>query len=242
MKRVIVITLISIGVIVLAASMVLGYFGLIPVFSTLMGANSPRDLGVHYSAADLQSINAKLGLSLEKLNGASTPEQTLKLSGSKPLVTSFTQEELTALINSHSKNWKYYPVTNTQMKINSDGTLEVSGNLMLDRAQEYAEATHVSDQAKKTLFDNTNLIKNNPRFYAKGKLEVKNGQVQLEDVGEVEIGRVQAGKMLTDNSGFVASFINDRIAAAGVKVNTVSFENGQMQFNGAVPEKVGFAS
>ena len=232
----------SIGGIGLSVLLVLGYFGFIPVLSDIMGANTPRDLGVRYTEADLASANSKLGLNYTQLSAGAAPQDSLLLSGSKPVSLELTSEELTALTNSHDENWKYYPVSNCQTKINDDGTLEVSGVLNLDVGEEYAEATNMPEATREKLRTVLGLFQTNPRIYAKASPSIQNGNVDSELL-ELEIGRINAPTdLLNDNNHLIESFFEDRISNAGITVNSATLHNGKVDFDGTIPETIGFSS
>ena len=60
MKIVKILGVIAVLIIILAVAS-LGYLGFVPGISNIMGANSPRDLGVKYTSEDLQRARSKLG-------------------------------------------------------------------------------------------------------------------------------------------------------------------------------------
>ncbi len=52
---------------VIIAALILGYFGFVPGLSDVMGANTPRDLGVKATASSLSSAKSKLGVTFNTL-------------------------------------------------------------------------------------------------------------------------------------------------------------------------------
>jgi hypothetical protein len=234
-------TLISIGSLIAIAILILGYYGFVPGLSTFLGATEPRDLGVRYTEQDLLSANQKLGVGWLMLAASDDPKSTFSLQGTKRTETQFTQEELTALMADNDRRWKYYPVSDTQVRFNSDGTVETSGRLNRDILDKYADATDLPAEYRDPITRCGKYLLVNPRFYTKGKLSVEKGKV-TSSVEEIEIGRVKIGDdQLKSNPGWGNGLIEDRLQTAGITADAVSFTNGGMFFSGSVPEKVGFS-
>ncbi|MEK7874346.1 MAG: hypothetical protein AAB502_10895, partial [Chloroflexota bacterium] len=59
--------LIAVAVLVVVAVLAGGYFGFVPSVSSIFGSNRPRDLGVRYTQADLQSLRGKTGTQYHSL-------------------------------------------------------------------------------------------------------------------------------------------------------------------------------
>ncbi len=229
--------LITIFILVLVAALALGYFGFVPGVSTLMGSDKPRDLGVTYTAQDLQSGFNKLGMQVTKLTSADSPAASIVYSGSKAVNVSFTQEELTAQLN---KDWKYYPVTDCQLKINSDGTVEISGKLMLDRIEGFMQAYNVdADMGQVNSY--LKYVPNNPRFYVNGTLSVANGTLNVIDVTDVEIGRLNLTGQFNDNMNSIVDLVRTIIHQyPGFQVTSFNFNGGKANFVGNVANSVAY--
>ena len=168
-------------ILVILIILVFGYLGFVPGVSNLMGSNKPRDLGVATSSADLKSVENKLQLNYV--------EGSFKVSGSKTLSTTFTDKELTALINNHFSRWSAYPVSAAQVKFNSDGSAEVSGIIHLDRLRDYAAATGLPADDVSRIANKIQWLNSSPPFYLKGQAEVKNG-VLNGGIETLQIGRL----------------------------------------------------
>jgi len=175
-----------IGSVILIILLVAGWFGFVPILSDIMGANSPRDLGIKTTQADYAPAIAKSGVTLSQLPAGTLPEQSIQYSGKITTKTEFTSEDLTAM--AAYRNWIYTLTINPQIRINADGTMESSGNLNLATAEHFALAYGVAqsqiDQAKTFL----GLIKTNPAYYVKIQGGVANGRFNV-DVLEASIGR-----------------------------------------------------
>ena len=137
---------------------------------------------------------------------------------------------------------KFNPLSEPQLRINEDGTAEISGKVRLDMLEEGAEAfnapSNIADGAipyvEKFKFANPN-----PAFYAKGKLVIENKQVQL-DIQKAEVGR--ASKPLDklpisqdEIEGYAEQILD---VVPGMDIKSLSFEDGKMSFDGTLPEKV----
>ena len=121
----------SFVVVVLVAVLALGWLGLVPGVSAMLGANQPRDLGVQYTPSDLAGLERKSGIRFEDV--ADAPDHLARRLGKKKVFAdpksidgSFTQEELSAALNSASIPW--LPLKDVQVKL-SDHVIEVSGLL-----------------------------------------------------------------------------------------------------------------
>jgi hypothetical protein len=227
--------LIIILILVLTPILVLGYLGFIPIVSDIMGTNRPRDLGIKYTDADYKSARSKTGVELVALPADTPIEQSIQMFGKKPVNTVFTDEELTALAN--NRKWKYYPVNDVQIKMNPDGTAEVSARLLTGRLLNYGKATGVPEYYMTNVLDKIGLIPN-PPVYIKGKATVVNGQI-TGNVEKLEVGRIEMPKSLVDeNNGKLIEFLEGGIQRTpGLTVDSLTFNDGKMNFDGTLPQK-----
>jgi len=228
MKKVYIVLLIILGVIALVV------IGLTVVITT------PKDLGVKYTKADLDSVNNKLGISYGSLPYSINPLSSIKISGKKLLNQQITESEMTALLNQPSSQWKNYPVSNVQMRINADGTVEMTGRLIAKRFDAYSEATNMPDKYKSLIEDKASLVPVNPSFYYKGNYDVKNGKLEGE-MTDLKVGPLEVSKDWTDNNkDFISGFVEDRISSAGMQIQSATFTAGKLDINGSVPETIDF--
>jgi len=228
---VVIIVLLIIGVVVLG----LGYVGLVPSVARLLGSDRPRDLGVRYTAADLASGNAKSGTKTTALPAGAAPRDSYKTSGSVSVKAAFTDEELTAIIAEREKQWAYFPVSNAQIKIHGDGTVEASGVLRVDRVYGCADALGFSAQAVDAALSALKIIGGNPPVYVRGTGAVTNGRVTI-DVQRLEIGRLPVPSgLIAGNQELIVSTIEQVIRASGVDARSVTFADGELRFDGSKP-------
>jgi hypothetical protein len=219
-------------VIVLAVIiLVAGYFGLVPGLSDAMGANKAKDLGVKYTDADLQKARATTGVSLQdKTEGTSS----LEYSGEKSISGDYSNEMITAMIN--GAKYIYYPLTNTQVKISPDGTIETAGNFNISKALSWSTdvggSQVLADQAKPY----TKFVSNNPSFYLKGTMSVKDNNITV-DIKQAQISRFTAPKSIIDKyQGELATFVESKIKAIpGMNVKSADFSTGTLKLDATYP-------
>ncbi|KKU57960.1 MAG: hypothetical protein UX81_C0027G0002 [Parcubacteria group bacterium GW2011_GWA2_47_12] len=216
--------------------LVLGYMGFVPGLSALFGADKPRDLGVVYASEDFDSFVKKTGVKFETLPPDTTGADSLRFSGVKAIDISFSSAEITANLN--QKKWKYYPVSQTQVKINEDGTVEVSGVLRTDRLAQYAAVQGFSAEDQNTLDKYLKYFPSNPPFYVRGTVEVRDNQVTL-NISEARLGRLAAPQSLLGRDEVISAvedFIEDRINfVPNLHLDVLNFGGGNMNVDGTYP-------
>jgi hypothetical protein len=234
--------LIIVLAIILIPTLVLGYMGFVPGLSDIMGSNRPRDLGVRYTQADLNSMMAKNGVQDVVLADTSIPEQSLSFSGSKPLKNSFTEAELTARMNDYTKV-KYNAVSDMQLRINADGTTEISGRIDLNGAEDCAAAFGMPKQdfdKLKPYLDKAKVLNPKPAFYAKGTVKIVNNQLSM-DADRVEIGKLPLPMEQMPMDAVVRESETILANVEGLNIKSLEFKDGKMNFDGTVPAKVSAA-
>jgi len=172
---------------------VAAWFGFVPGLSNVLGARTARDLGVVWTEADLASYKAKTGTTfLDFANAPVNPENPAKKTiFTDPKTVSnltLTQEEITAAIN--SLNWELLPVKNVQVRL-TNGTVEISGNLKLDRAADFARfigGVGYSESDVQKAADWGLRFANGAAFYGKGQASVTNNTLNFS-LQDIQIGR-----------------------------------------------------
>ncbi len=250
------------GIIVVIILLVLGYLGYIKPIANVLGTNKPVDLGIKYTDSDLGSVKQKFGVELVEIE-SSDPNNSIRYEGEQKVEKSFTDEEITAMVN--SKKWIYTPVTNVQIKIGEDGTIESSGTLMVSRLANYfsavSGATVSTDEVNKAV----GILPKEVPYYISGTASVSNGDVSI-DVNSFSIGKkvsfinfmstAYANSVNASVSSFkvgqfaisqsiissykdqINSFLTTRLnKISGLKANLVTFEKGEMNFSGTMPTK-----
>jgi len=227
------------AVIVLIIVGYLGYLGLVPGVAAVFGSDKPHDLGIQYTTDNYKTADTKAQVKIETIDTAATVKKGLVWVGTKNVKNSFSGEELTAVINTHAPNWKYFPVTDAQLKINNDGSAVFSGLLHFDRLAGYSEAMGIDYAGIKSVMDNFKIVPSVLPVYLDGTATVTNGKVNLA-VRKAEIGRIGIPEsLMTDNKNVINDFFSQQISAVpGLSIKSLDFKNGTMNFNGTMPEKV----
>jgi len=238
-------------VILLIPATALAYVGFVPGLTEAMGINKPVDLGVQYTSADLSSLVSGNSLNLTFGNYDSSgltqknitdlsPGPDLIVSGPDSNTATFTQAELTALIN--KLPWTNSPLSNSQIRL-SDGTVEFSGNV---------KSWYLADLVK-SLYPNGNygamspFLKlashlDDPAIYAKMNVSVDDvsgapgyGQLHLKMLA-LRINRIDltsnVSKMNAINATVGAGSQQQSLAFS---VGSLTVSDGQLQVYGTLP-------
>ncbi|MBI5134935.1 hypothetical protein HZA86_01720 [Candidatus Uhrbacteria bacterium] len=240
MKRILKLFLLLVIVVGGGAVAVLGYTGALPSVSRLLGTNTARNLEVEFSQSDLQSARSKSGIDFQILPPTATPQQSLKFSGKKIIRATFTDKELTALLQNN--RWKFNVIDNGQIKINASGTQEISGVLRTERIPGYLIAHGVPEKTVQTIEQSLSSLSSNPPFDIQLNASWKNNRLAM-DVQRVEIGRIPLPQNLVDAyepqiRSAVEQFV---LSVPGVSINSLTFANGAMQTDSTFPSMVAWS-
>lgn len=163
----------------------LGYLGFIPVLSTVLGTDAPRDLGIRFTDADLVSIRGKSRVKYTVLPDNPNPSLTRGFLGSRAVTSDFSSSEITSTLN--NQPWKYWPYQNLQVKFNKDGSTEVTGTLVKSKVPGYASAIGIPREAADFAMK---YLPADPVFYIKGRGALSENKVSLFSPEKFEIGRL----------------------------------------------------
>ena len=228
--------------VIFLALMVAGYYGFVPELSTLLGADKPRDLGIHPTSQDLASAQSKSGVNFSEITSAATPEETLKFSGKIDINNSFTDAEMTAMALDNP--WKYNFLKGSQVKFNSDGSTEMSGIFYADRLKGYTKAHGINERDIKPALDAVGLLPFNPPYYLKMNVGIQDGHMTM-NISDLEIGKINLTStvVLKENSEAIASFIQDEVInpTPGVEVQSLTTGNGALNYKGTFPQTISVA-
>lgn len=222
----------------IVAAVIIGYLGIVPGFSSFLGSDKPRNLGIIYSDTDRVEAERILGMEFKSLPAETPDSESLVYSGKKEGQFSLSEVQITALSNRDAKAWKDYPLTQTQVKIGGDGTVEISGILVLDRLAGFLIQRGFNPDDAKVLIDRLSFVKVNPPVYLKGKGEVKDNEVSA-DIKAIEVGRIPIPfSILSSNKDRILTFIKQDIIGKipELQIKTLKFEDGKAIFDGSYPE------
>ena len=113
----------------------------------------------------------------------------------------------------------------------------ISGTVLTSRLKGYAEALNLVGNNQDAIDKYLNLIPGNPAFYAKGTVEVENGQIVNTDITDFKIGNLTVTKQVQDNlQSIINQAYTEMAAYPGFEMTTLQFSNGEVQFVGALPD------
>lgn len=245
-------------VLILIILSMLGYLGFIPGLSSLMGVNKPKNLGILFSDSDLKSARAKSQISYGALPDTTPIEQSIQRSGKRAASISFTSEELTALLN--NRPWKYWPIKDAQLKINQDGSAELSCLVIKEKLKGFAIANGIPPKAVDM---GLKLIPEDPAVYVKASTALTDNHVSQFDIQSLTLGRIPlpVNKLLaiaipkifttvyaedtisslskySGKKQIIINFINERInLIPGFYAKKAYFKEGKLFFDGTLSER-----
>jgi hypothetical protein len=235
--------LVVVVVVIIVVVLGLGYLGLVPGVSNMLGADKPRDLGVTYTDADLTSILSKNRVQRVVLESVPDIKSSFVLKGSQAVDNVFTDKELTARLGQES-DWPLNPFTDVQVKIGENGVIEASGIVRVDRLRGYAEATGVSPgliEAISKGMDKYRIPKLSFPAYVRGTLSIEDNNVDI-NLSELSIGKLPVPERLYSQAkNAFESFVHERLTSGGygsLSAKSLTFSNGMMQFSGTIPKTI----
>lgn len=245
--------------------LILGYFGFVPFVSDIMGTNKPKNLGVTFTEKDFESARGKTKVKYEILQGDLKPEESIKYSGKRSVKMELTSSELTALI--YERKWRYYPFKNWSVKINEDGTVETSGQILTNKLMDCLKAYGIKPEETSDNFEKNSVligyfaikvdpnikrfydllnqvsrfIKSNPSFYIKGKAKVENNNITLLQLDSVYLGKINltstVNKYIEEIKNFIEEILDN---TPGLYVTSLTFKDMKLNFVGTLPATVSF--
>ena len=232
---------IAFGSLILILVLFAGWLGFVPGLSNLMGARTPKDLGVSWTEADFESYKVKTGTTLYDFADAhenpDKPGKKTVFADPKTVQDlQLTQEEITAAIN--NLGWSWLPATNVQVRLSND-TVEVSGNLKLDHVEEFINfigGVGYSESDVSKAVDYGRTMAQGASFYAKGNASVTNNQLSF-DLQKIQIGRLSVPMDVSSNvinTGGSNSINN----AKHLDVQSATVGDGALNFTGTYPTTI----
>ena len=256
-KKIFIMISLIVAVVYLFIASSLGY---IPGVSKWLGTDKPKDLGIRYTDADRASARAKSQLVYLELPEGTPVEESIVRMGSRPITTSWSSPEMTALLN--DRPWRYWPIKNVQLRINNDGTAELSGIVNKEKFGNYAAAIGIPSTIAKAA---ATFMPANLAFYVKAKTSLENNMVKDFDIQSVTYGRIiippsmilsynynkiiSSANAASPTDAFssvvkyntkkesIVSFINDRLSQiTGFYAKSAYFKDGKLNFDGTLSE------
>jgi hypothetical protein len=196
------------------------------------------DLGVNESSDTIYTLYDEIGY-VNNLKGETPMTGELVFEGGIPLDRTFSQKEINSWISSWEETWNGIPFENLQVRINSDGSVEASSLISVDKAEEIGKTLGYSseqiDKAKSYL----KYIPDPLPLYAKGSASIYQNEMDIS----VESFKVANSNLPSSLASAVGEVIEDVIERArnmsddtDIQMATVS-EQGVL-FKGTVPASV----
>lgn len=209
--------------------------GKLPIVSSLIGA-TPKDLGIRITQEDSVTSQSKVGTQVIALT-TDMQKTDFTLEGTKDAEFTMDSKEITALSNNRA--WIHYPLKNVQVKIHEDGTIESSAILLISKAMPYAMGLGYSESEIKSAMEKFSIPPFEVPIYILGKGSVQNDSVSV-NAHTVKIGAIPVPQDIVAQANTGAEkVLNDVIAkhSQSFHADSVTFENGKMNFKGRVAEK-----
>ncbi len=247
--------LVILAVIILVPVIFFALAGYIPGLSALFGATKPRDLGVTYTEEDKNSAIKKSGATYGELPSSTSDGSSIQFVGSHEINTSWSSAEMTALLN--DRPWKYWPISDVQLRINSDNTVEMSGVVSAEKLRGYGAGIGVPG----AVIDRVSLLPAEAAFYLKGSGSLSDNKVASFDISNAQLGRLSiptsvllsyqkiidhayAEDVVSELSkysgkkGAIVDFINGRLSwVSGFFAKKAEFSEGKVYFEGSLPDE-----
>lgn len=149
-----------------------------------------------------------------------------------------TSEEITGLLQTGT--WRSWPISNPQIKINSDGSAEMVGLISVARLNIFAGMTGIPSSMIEEFFNYIKIRSDFP-FYVKSRGQIVNNRVQMT-LEQVEVGRFSIpSSVLNQYQGEINNFVQTYLVQGGIAskkkffVKTMRAENGKLRFQGTIP-------
>ena len=203
-----------------------GYFlGNLPIASSLLGTNKPRDLGVKISvdsAVDgLEALNKPTSISDLKAIAANPSSYTR-------VKATIDEAEASSLLS--LGDIPDFPFKLVQINFGSGGEVQASGVLDINALQkvleDYGASGEVVDQVM-------GIVKNAKymTFYMEGNFSMTNNQLDAE-VDSLQLGRINLPvDMVKDNSDSITNYVERSLIESGYNIRSIRVSDGNITFD-----------
>lgn len=234
MKRVLLFFLLLIAVLVGVGYLTLK--GKIPVLSNIIFKQV--DLGIDESPDTIYSFYDEIGF-IDNLKGESAKSGELVFEGSISLEHTFTQQELNSGISAWEESWTGTPFKNMQIKINSDGSIQVSALILTKQAEDIAKTLGYTDEQIGKAKDYLKLVPEYLPIYAQGSLSITNNIVDI-DTKSFNIAGVNLPAPLAEEVGSALADVVDKTRRLSdtAYAESAVFTSEGLEFKGTIPASV----
>ncbi len=248
--------MIVIVILVLLVLIGLARLGYMSGVAKVFGWDKPRDLGITYTDEDFKSAFKKSAADYGVLPEGTPDANSIQFLGSNSVTTSWSSSEVTSLLN--DRPWKYWPISDVQLRINEDNSVEMSGIINSNKLKGYAAGIGVPQ----AVIERISLLPSEAPFYIKGTGSLNQNTVSSFDLTQAELGRtsIPTGILLSGDSiilnkalaesvvdelsqysgkkAYIVDFINSKLSwVNGFFAKRAEFKNGNLEFEGTIPDK-----
>lgn len=229
MKKIFSIGCIAIIILILGV----GFF----VWRMVSGTVQAKDLGIHVTQQQARAAQDKSGVTVIALPADTAIVQSIRFEGTKSISYTMDSAEITALALSHSA-YKYLPFKNIQIRINPDGSVEVSSVVDTMKALQYVTAIGFAPADLEKVMNDYHIPRTTVAVYAKGTGSVTNGKVTIHfDAGNVA-GIPVPINLVNDKIPEISGILEDGMRRTpGFEAKSITFSDNKVHFDGNVPEK-----
>lgn len=201
------------------------YLGIVPGISPLLA--KPKDLG--------QTVDKNLVTTFETKYGAKSGEDRVDLD------VTLSNQELTSIFAVWEDRDVNFPLYNTQIRINEDGTGEASGMLRISTAISLAKNLGYSDSDIEKGKEYIKYVAGDIPFYVKGTGGMTDNKLTLTP-STVEIGRISLPASITNPlKSLVGDMVERRLTQiGGVDIQEASLVPSGFKISGNVPATINY--
>lgn len=210
---------------------------------TFPGLIWTRSLGVTYTQTDYNSIMDKLNYTKDDAPTGDSKDLYNYIYGPANSVdTEFTSEELTAFFNENRPS--YYPLKNVQVKINDDGTIELSASANVDYFLNDVLGGKYTRAQIENEIPTLGILPDNVNIYVKftgsvtqniSYINVKALTVQGVAISESYFSAATAANTISTG---VNEFITKSNTETGSSYESIYVENSVVKFKGSIPSSL----
>lgn len=199
----------------------------------------PKDLGVTYADSDLKSIYGKIKVKYEPIPKEMAAQgKTIIVSGSHPVDATFTQEELTAIVDNRHKNYAPFPFRKVQIRVNNDGTVEGAATVNYKDAVNYLVAMGVAYGDIVKAAEKFKVPPVDLPVYLKAEGAIANNESNIS-IMSATIANIPVPGGLVDQYGpavndLVEMVIKER--QSSYNIENLSVKDGKVTFKGTSPD------
>lgn len=188
-------TVLTLGLLLVILGVIIaGFLGYLPFLSKYIPAFRPVDLGVTSSQEEFNQLINNLGYKIyapADYRRANFKDYTFIHSGKKNLKTTFTESQLSSILNYHP----FLPfIEDAQVKIHQDGTVEYASKFILENLElinhcdppVWTGLSPVLEQAKKRV---PTVLQKGVPVYIRAKPEYTKARIQL-NVEDIKLGKI----------------------------------------------------